>query len=192
MCSEFSNANKDIRPPQVSPVADDQSHSLLDTSFTIELEQLGSCELKNLEANLERLQGIIESFGESVAHLICDPLDALQGDKADNAPISTEDLRKAYDLLTNFTLQVKSYEAIVPAIATITCAIEAGIRHNLEELTALKNELSVNVATLHTISHNVRRHLSEDTETLTPQIYHLLERVKLRRDNRTASGNDLV
>lgn len=191
MGAEFSNAGKHIDPEKVTPISDDRD-SPLNTSLNKPLAQLDSLELDNLETNLRKLQEIIESFGEHIANMLCDPLDRASESTEDGLPVSSEDLRRAFQLLTAFKVQVKQYEAIVPGIMGTTQAIERGIRENLEELTALKNETQIDIAKLHTISQDIRKHLSCDTETLTPQIHHLLDGVKLRRESSSPSSEGLI
>lgn len=192
MDAEFSNARKDIRSLEAGPISDDRSFSPLNTPLSKPLEQLGPLELKNLETNLSRLQEIIENFGEKVAHMLCDPLDEVSGPIEEDLPIGSESLRQAYELLTTFTLQSRQYEAIVPAIEATTHAIQDGLRTNLDKLTTLKNETSIDVSQLHEISRDIRKLLSYDTETLTPQIHYLLQGIKLRRESGSPSDEGLV
>jgi hypothetical protein len=192
MGAEFSNARKDIRSPEAGPISDDRSLSPLNTPTSKPLEQLDPLELKNLETNLSTLQGIIDNFCEEVARMLCDPLDKVSGPIEEDLPIRSETIRQAYELLTTFTLQSRQYEAIVPAIETTTHAIQVGIRTNLDKLTTLKNETSIDVSQLHEISRDIRKLLSYDTETLTPQIHYLLQDVKLRRESGSPSDEGLV
>ena len=156
---------------------------------------LNSEELTNLAGQLETLRTSIETFGETIATTICDPIDRCVKSTAQDFPLSREALKIGYTALQEFRQTMQRYGAITPDILPISDMIYSGVQTALEELSEIKNtwEADNHLQNLVDLSLNLRRHVSLDTEQLTPEIQKLLSSINnTRSDIASTSDRDIT
>ncbi len=156
---------------------------------------LNSAELTNLVGQLETLRTSIETFGETIAAEICDPIDKSVKSNAEDFPLSHEALKTGYTALQEFRQIMQQYGAITPDILPISEMIYSGVQTALEELSKIKNtwEADNHLKNLVDLSLNLRRHVSLDTEQLTPEIQKLLSSIhNTRSDIASSSDRDIT
>jgi hypothetical protein len=146
---------------------------------------LNSEELTNLAGQLETLRTSIETFGETIATTICDPIDRCVKSTAQDFPLSREALKIGYTALQAFRQTMQQYGAITPDILPISEMIYSGVQTALEDLSEIKNtwEADKHLQNLEDLNLKVRGYLSLDTLQLTPEIQKLLSSIHNTRSD---------
>lgn len=160
-----------------------------DGSVPASLPSLSSEEIENLRQTLASLRATIEHFGETVANVVCTPLENPSEPRA--FPLDHDAFKIAFEALQQFKSDMAKYADIIPTIAQETLPVVAGVREQLEQLKLLSNSWN-NPDGSHTdltvASSKIRRLLSADAERLTPQIRSLLAQIDATR----GQGTDTV
>lgn len=157
-----------------------------DGSMPVSLPSLSSEEIENLRQTLAALRATIEHFGETIADVVCTPLE--NPSEPRTFPLDHDAFKIAFEALQQFKSDMAKYADIIPTIAQEALPVVAGVWEQLEQLKLLSNSWH-NPDSSHTdltlVSSNVRRLLSADAERLTPQIRSLLAKIDSTRGNAT-------
>lgn len=187
--SDHSRRDHSDRPESDAEKLSIPNPSLPDTAG------LNSEELTNLAGQLETLRTSIETFGETIAAEICDPIDKSVKSNSGDFPLSREALKIGYTALQEFRQTMQRYGAIISDILPISDMIYSGVQTALEELDKIKNtwEADKNLQNLEDLNLKVRGYLSLDTEQLTPEIHKLLSSIhNTRSDIASTSDRDIT
>jgi hypothetical protein len=160
-----------------------------DGSMPVSLPSLSSEEIGNLRQTLASLRATIEHFGETVADVVCTPLQNPSEPRA--FPLDHDALTIAFEALQQYKSDIMKYADIIPTIAQEALPVVAGVWEELEQLKSLSNSWD-NPDGSHTdltaVSCKIRRLLSADAERLTPQIHSLLAQI----DSTKGGGTNTV
>ncbi len=166
----------------------------VDSSMSASLPSLSFKEINNLRHRLQALRTTIENFGEKIADVVCNRLD--NPPDANTFPLNHDSLRIAFEALQIFKENIEKFADIIPMLTQEASPIITGVQEHLEQLQVLStdwNGTSEPNTELKTLSSNIRRLLSSDTELLTPQIRSLLIEIEFTRDNGTDTvGTDII
>ena len=158
----------------------------LDSSRSASLPSLSSNEINNLRHRLQALTTTIENFGETIANVICNPLD--NPPDANTFPLDHDSFRTAFEALQIFRENMEKFADDIPRLTPEASPIITGVQDHLEQLQSLStdwNGPSEANTKLKTLRSNIRRLLSADAERLTPQIRTLLIEIDSTRGGGT-------